>query len=42
MVCSPCMRTRGITESDLVEGCFVGGAGQVVQSMLECESFLSY
>jgi uncharacterized protein involved in oxidation of intracellular sulfur len=42
MVCSPCMSTRGITADDLVEGCFVGGAGQVVQEMLECENFLRY
>lgn len=42
MVCSPCMTNRGISESDLVPGCFVGGAGQVVQEMLECENFLRY
>lgn len=42
MVCSPCMSTRGITEDCLIEGCFVGGAGQVVQEMLECENFLRY
>ncbi|HEY5506294.1 MAG TPA: DsrE family protein [Coriobacteriia bacterium] len=42
MVCSPCMSTRGISEEQLLDGCFVGGAGQVVQSMLECENFLRY
>ena len=42
MVCSPCMTDRGITEDQLLDGFFVGGAGQVVQSMLECESFLTY
>ena len=42
MVCSPCMTTRGIAEDQLREGCFIGGAGQVVQSMLECENFLRY
>jgi len=42
MVCSPCMTSRGISEDQLLEGCFVGGAGQVVQEMLECENFLRY
>ena len=42
MVCSPCMTNRGITEDQLLPGCFVGGAGQVVQEMLECENFLRY
>ncbi len=42
MVCSPCMTTRGIAEDQLLDGCFIGGAGQVVQSMLECENFLRY
>lgn len=42
MVCSPCMTKRGITEEMLLPGCFVGGAGQVVTSMLECENFLRY
>ena len=42
MVCSPCMSNRGITEEQLLPGCFVGGAGQVVQEMLECENFLRY
>jgi predicted peroxiredoxin len=42
MVCSPCLATRGIAEGDLVEGCYVGGAGIVVTAMLECENFLRY
>jgi uncharacterized protein len=42
MVCSPCMTKRGITEDQLLPGCFVGGAGQIIQSMLECENFLTY
>lgn len=42
MVCSPCMSNRGISQDDLIDGCFVGGAGQVVQEMLECENFLKY
>jgi uncharacterized protein involved in oxidation of intracellular sulfur len=42
MVCSPCMSRRGITQDQLIDGCFVGGAGQVVQEMLECENFLKY
>jgi predicted peroxiredoxin len=42
MVCSPCMANRGISESELLEGCFAGGAGLVIQSMLECENFLRY
>lgn len=42
MVCSPCLATRGITEDQLVEGCYVGGAGIVVQAMLDCENFLRY
>ena len=42
MVCSPCMATRGIAEESLIEGCYVGGAGIVVQAMLECENFLRY
>lgn len=42
MVCSPCIATRGITAEDLLPGFFVGGAGQVVQEMLECENFLRY
>jgi uncharacterized protein involved in oxidation of intracellular sulfur len=42
MACSPCLATRGITEDDLIPGCFIGGAGQVIQSMLECENFLTY
>ena len=42
MVCSPCMANRGISEEQLLDGCFVGGAGSVIQSMLECENFLRY
>ena len=42
MVCSPCLASRGITEEQLIEGCYVGGAGIVVQAMLECENFLRY
>jgi uncharacterized protein involved in oxidation of intracellular sulfur len=42
MVCSPCMTNRGIAEDELLAGCFVGGAGQVVTEMLECENFLRY
>jgi len=42
MVCSPCLATRGITEDDLREGCYVGGAGIIVQAMLDCENFLRY
>jgi len=42
MVCSPCMSRRGITEQMLLDGCYVGGAGQVVTEMLECENFLRY
>lgn len=42
MVCSPCMTNRGITEDQLLPGVFVGGAGQVVTEMLECENFLRY
>jgi uncharacterized protein involved in oxidation of intracellular sulfur len=42
MVCSPCMTNRGIAEDQLLPGFFVGGAGQVVQEMLECENFLRY
>ncbi|HEY5549434.1 MAG TPA: DsrE family protein [Coriobacteriia bacterium] len=42
MVCSPCLATRGIAESDLRDGCYVGGAGVIVQAMLDCENFLRY
>ena len=42
MVCSLCLGSRGITEEQLIEGCYVGGAGIVVQAMLECENFLRY
>lgn len=42
MVCSPCLATRGITEEQLLDGCYVGGAGVVVQAMLDCENFLRY
>ena len=42
MVCSPCLASRGITEEQLIEGCYVGGAGIVVQTMLECENFLGH
>ena len=42
MVCSPCLASRGITEEQLIEGCYIGGAGIVVQAMLECENFLRY
>lgn len=42
MVCSPCLATRGIAEDQLLEGCYVGGAGIVVQAMLDCENFLRY
>ena len=42
MVCSPCLATRGYTEDDLREGCYVGGAAKIVEAMLECENFLSY
>jgi uncharacterized protein involved in oxidation of intracellular sulfur len=42
MVCSPCMAKRDISPGELLDGCFVGGAGQIVQEMLECENFLRY
>lgn len=42
MVCSPCLATRGITEEDLRDGCFIGGAAKVVETMLRCESFVRY
>jgi predicted peroxiredoxin len=42
MVCSPCIAARGITEDQLLDGCYVGGAGIVVQAMLDCENFLRY
>lgn len=42
MVCSPCLATRGISEEDMLDGCYVGGAGIIVQAMLDCENFLRY
>ena len=42
MVCSPCLALRGIPEDGLIEGCYVGGAGIVVEAMLECENFVRY
>jgi predicted peroxiredoxin len=42
MVCSPCMTTRGISEADLLDGCFIGGAAKIVEAMGECSNFLSY
>jgi len=42
MVCSPCLATRGIGEDELRDGCYVGGAGVIVQAMLDCENFLRY
>jgi len=42
MVCSPCLATRGISEDELREGCYVGGAAKIVEAMLECENFLTY
>ena len=42
MVCSPCLATRGIEESDLREGVYVAGAAKIVEAMLECENFLTY
>src|SRR5450759_893136 len=35
MVCSPCLTTRGYTEDDLRDGCYVGGAAKIVEAMLE-------
>ena len=42
MCCGSCLKTRGIAEDQLVEGCYAGGAGNVVEAMLECENFLRY
>ena len=42
MVCSPCLALRGIPEDGLIDGCYVGGAGIVVEAMLECENFVRY
>lgn len=42
MVCSPCMLKRGITDEDLRDGVFIGGAAKVVEAMLECENMLTY
>jgi predicted peroxiredoxin len=42
MVCSPCLATRGYTEADLRDGCYIGGAAKIVEGMLECENFLTY
>jgi predicted peroxiredoxin len=42
MACSTCMQSRGLSEDDLREGVSVGGAGKVVEAMLECENMLSY
>jgi predicted peroxiredoxin len=42
MACGPCLAKRGIAEEDLRDGVFIGGAGMVVQAMLECENMLTY
>ncbi len=42
MVCSPCLTSRGLTEADLREGTFVGGAAKIVEAMDECSNFLTY
>jgi uncharacterized protein involved in oxidation of intracellular sulfur len=42
MVCSPCLSSRGISEDQLLDGFYVGGAGIVIQSMLECKNFVCY
>ncbi|HEX9092858.1 MAG TPA: DsrE family protein [Coriobacteriia bacterium] len=42
MVCSPCVKLRGIEEADLRDGVYVGGAGKIVQQMLECKNFVRY
>jgi uncharacterized protein involved in oxidation of intracellular sulfur len=42
MCCASCLKTRGIGEADLIEGCEVGGAAGVVEAMLECDSSLRY
>jgi uncharacterized protein len=42
MVCSTCMAARGITEDQLLDGFFAGGAAMVVEAMLTCENFVRY
>lgn len=42
MACGPCLAKRGIAEEDLREGVFIGGAGMIVEAMLECENMLTY
>ena len=42
MVCSPCLSTRSITQADLREGVFIGGAAKIVEAMETCSNFLTY
>lgn len=42
MVCSPCLSARNINEEELLDGFYVGGAGIVIQAMLDCENFVRY
>ena len=42
MVCTPCVKSRGITEDDLLPGTFLGGAAKVIEALLECVNVVRY
>jgi uncharacterized protein len=42
MVCTPCVKSRGITEEDLLPGAYLGGAAKVVEALLECVNVVRY
>ena len=42
MVCAPCIKTRNITEDELIEGAKVVAAGSVVVATTEADATLTY
>jgi uncharacterized protein involved in oxidation of intracellular sulfur len=41
-LCSPCLKSRGITKEDLVDGSVIIAAGTVVSEVMSAKSVLTY
>lgn len=42
LVCTPCVKSRGISESDLIQGSQLIAAGTVITEALEAKAVMSY
>lgn len=42
LLCSPCVKERGIKEEDLVPGAYIAGAAKVIEELTSCSASLTY